>query len=168
MSEIVLHQADADTASAGDSTASRRGFSQVAATVTAGIAGLFLGVRGTRAANGGSVLLGKSNTATASTAVTTSTGTAISGTGPIGVSGKASVTTATAPGVQGTASGTNYGVMSAGKLGTTGPIEMASLTVANWSTPAAGKAYLYTKTNATVTELRLKLPSGGDVLIASG
>ncbi len=168
MSEIVLQQADAETAPVGDSTTSRRGFAQVAATVTAGIAGLLLGVRGTRAANGSSVLLGKSNTATLSTTVTTTTGTGVQGTGPIGVSGKASVTTATAAGVQGIASGTNYGVMSSGKVGTTGPIEMATLTVASWPVPATGKAYLYTKTNSTVTELRLKLPSGGDVLIASG
>lgn len=34
--------------------------------------------------------------------------------------------------------------------------------------PAAGKAVLYTKTSAKITELRIKLPSGADLLIATG
>ena len=124
------------------------------------------------AANGSAVVLGSAtNAATASTTVTTSTGTGVAGVGPIGISGTANSTSATAAGVFGTSGSTaNYGVMSSGKLGVTGPIEMANLTITNYAGPATGKSFLYVKagTTAGTTELRIKFPSGQDKLITSG
>ena len=121
-----------------------------------------------RAANGGSALLGKSNSASLTTSVTTSAGTGLAATGPVGVSGKSSSTAAANAGVLGTAASVaNYGVFSNGKLGTTGPLEMAALTITSYANPLATKAYLYVKTNGNVTELRFKVGTN-DVLITSG
>jgi hypothetical protein len=137
--------------------------------VAAWTAGLFGLASPVAAANGGSVLLGSANTATATTSITTTAGNGIAGTGPIGVSGTSTGTTATSAGVYGVSSSTaNYGVYSAGKLGVVGPIEMAVLTITNYAGPATGKAFLYVKTNGSVTELHVKFPSGLDKVIASG
>ncbi len=125
------------------------------------------------AANGGSVLLGKSNSATLTTQITNTPATTASivglqGTGPIGVSGKTSVKTSPNAGVQGIAAGTTtYGVFSSGKLGATGPIELASCSITSWASPVTPRSYLYARANGTLTELRFKTPLL-DVLITTG
>ena len=137
-----------------------------AAAWTAGLLGLASPVA---AANGGSVLLGTANAATATTSITTTAGNGIAGTGPIGVSGTSNSATTTSAGVYGVSSTTgNYGVYSSGKLGVIGPIELSTLTITNYAGPATGKAFLYVKTNGAVTELHVKFPSGVDKIITSG
>lgn len=125
------------------------------------------------AATGGSMLLGKSNTASLTTQVTNVPSTTASiigmqGTGPIGLSGTTNVKTSPNAGVQGNANGaTTYGVFSTGKLGATGPIELASCTITSWAVPASPRSYLYTRANGTLTELRFKTALA-DVLITTG
>ncbi len=116
------------------------------------------------------VILGAANKATATTSITTTAGVGLAGTGvTYGVSGTAVGTATTATGVLGTAKDTTgYGVMSNGRLGVKGPVELAVVTVTSYAGPAAGKAYLYAKTNLKVTELHVKFPSGKDVVITSG
>ncbi len=141
----------------------------VAAAAGSWAAGLVGRAEPVSAANGSPVLLGLANTATATTTVTTSTGTGVAGVGPIGISGTANSTSATSAGVFGTSGSTaNYGVMSSGKLGVTGPIEMTNLTITNYAGPATGKSFLYVKAITGGTELRIKFPSGQDKLIVSG
>lgn len=114
------------------------------------------------AANGGNVILGNSNSATATTTV------ANSGTSGNGISGTISSTSATAAGVYGsTGSNANYGVYAAGKLGASGPLELANLTITNYAGPGSGKIFLYAKTNGSVVELHAKFPSGIDKIITS-
>ncbi len=121
------------------------------------------------AAAAATVLLGTANKATVSTSITTTVGTGLDAKGAAyGAYGTAIGTTTTAMGVSGTAKATSgYGVMSNGRLGVTGPIEMAVVTIASYAGPAPLRAYLYVKTNAKVTELRVKFPSGVDVSITS-
>ena len=157
-----------DVSSSGETTsgATRRSF--LGLVLGGAAAAVGLGAQDASAATGGNMLLGMSNTAGATTLVTTTGGTAMAAVGPIGLSGKTSAKTTTASGVQGVAAGTaNYGVFSNGKTGCTGPLEMATLTVTNWPNPATSKAYLYVKTNVKVTELRFKVGTN-DVLITSG
>ena len=133
-----------------------------------GLAGRPSAVRAAKAA-AAPVLIGAANKAAAATTVTTTVGTGFAATGATyGASGTATGTAATAAGVSGTAKSTaGYGVMANGRLGVTGPIEMAVVTIASYTGPAAGKGYLYAKTNAKVTELRVKFPSGVDIVITS-
>jgi hypothetical protein len=115
-------------------------------------------------------VIGTANKSTAATTVTTTAGTGVAALGATyGVSGAASGTAGTAAGVSGTAKSTSgYGVMANGKLGATGPIEIAVTTITTFPGPSAGKGYLYAKTNAKVTELHMKFPSGVDIVISSG
>lgn len=132
-------------------------------------AGLVGRVTPVSAANGGSTILGSSNSATLTTSVTTTSGSGLQGTGPIGVSGTSTGTGTTNAGVYGTAASTaNYGVYSSGKLGVVGPVELATITISNWAGPASGKAYLYAKAGTSTTELHVRFPSGVDKLLASG
>ena len=116
------------------------------------------------------VTMGTANKATASTSVTTTVGTGFAGTGPMyGATGTATGTATTAAGVSGTAKSTaGYGVMANGKLGVTGPVEMAVVTIASYPGLVAGKGYVFAVTNAKVTELHVKFPSGKDIVITSG
>ena len=141
-----------------------------AGAVAGWAAGLFGRVAPAAAANGSPVLLGVStNAATATTQVTTTSGSGLAGTGPIGINGTTTSTAATSAGVYGVSSSTlNYGVMSSGKMGVVGPIELAAITITNFSGPTAGKSFLYVKTTTTGTELHVKFPSGVDKLITSG
>jgi hypothetical protein len=122
------------------------------------------------AANGQNMVAGVANSASAITKVTTTAGSGFSGNGTTaGVAGTATGTATANAGVSGKAqSGSNYGVFANGKAGTTGPLELANTTITNFPGPTLGHAFLYTRANGKLTELRMKLPNGGDILLASG
>ena len=149
---------------------SRRGLLAKVAGAAAAIAATAGLIPPVQAAVVPSVLLGSANVATAATLVTTTTGSALAGVGAVhGVAGTATGTLVTNIGVTGKAGSTaNYGVLSNGKAGVTGPVEIGVVTITGYAGPAAGKAFLYTKTNLKVTELRIKFPSGKDLLVTSG
>ncbi|MEI7742231.1 MAG: hypothetical protein WCK58_00620 [Chloroflexota bacterium] len=167
MSEITLHGVET-TGPALVQPSSRRGALKYVLAASAGLLGLVSRTADAKAATALPLLLGTASKATAATTITTTIGTGVSATGPSGISGTTTGTTAAGIGVSGKAGTTAYGVMSNGKLGATGPLELGVITVTSYVAPAVGKAFLYSQTNAKVTELRLKLPSGKDVLIAAG
>jgi len=122
------------------------------------------------AANGGVMTAGSTNSASAITKVTTKAGCGFLGNGATaGVAGTATGRATANAGVSGKSSiGSNYGVFANGKAGTTGPLELANTTITNFPGLASGRAFLYTKANGKLTELRMKLSNGMDILLASG
>ncbi len=122
------------------------------------------------AATGGVMVAGFTNSASAITKVTTTAGSGFLGNGETaGVAGTATGTATANAGVSGkSSSGSNYGVFANGKAGTTGPLELANTTITNFPGPARGRAFLYTRANGKLTELRMKLSNGMDILLAKG
>lgn len=149
-----------------DGRQTRRTLLLGAAGAAAALAGgLFHRVTPVAAADGGNVILGStSNTASKVTEIVSSGSPAFSGTGPIGVQGATTSTAATAAGVYGRSSTNgNYGVLSSGKLGVVGPIELTSITLTQWTLPgsSSGRSFLFITPNASgALELRVRFPSG--------
>lgn len=149
----------------------RRSFLGLAAvTAAASVAGTFLDPGPVSAAAGGKMLLGSANSAgSATTTVATTGGTGLAGKGAAhGVYGVSNNTGASYAGAKGTAGSTaSYGVMSSGKLGVNGPVELAAISVTSYTGPGTGKSFLYVKTTTTGMDLRFKTPTG-DVSVAAG